>query len=221
VRANQIALLSVILLFLVTGAACVQPPAPASTSLSALQPTRVVVRILALDMAPSPTLPPTATPPPTPTVAPTRTPLPQPTLKPGEPAAAAAASPTPACTNLAEFVRSLSASDNTAFEPGVSFAKLWRVKNIGTCTWSPDYQLIFAGGEAMSGAPSNPLDQTVNPGDTADLRVNLVAPTTSQTYTGYWMLQEPLGATFGTGPDGSQPLTVIIFAKPTPKATPG
>jgi hypothetical protein len=66
--------------------------------------------------------------------------------------------------------------DNAALDAGQSFAKIWRIKNTGTCVWSTGYTLAFYSGEQMSGQPSIPLVSVVQPGDTIDLRVDLVAP---------------------------------------------
>lgn len=123
-------------------------------------------------------------------------------------------SPAPACTNLAEFVKHLTINDNTAIEGGAGFAKLWRVKNAGTCTWTTAYALVFAAGEQLGGPASIPLTQEVLPGQTVDLRVNLIAPHIPGFYTGSWMFQDANGSRFGLIPDGSQPLNLTIQIKP-------
>lgn len=73
----------------------------------------------------------------------------------------------------------------------------------------------------MGGEPRIPLQQAVKPGDNLDLRVNLIAPSESRNYTASWALQDGEGKSFGLGPDGVQPMAVIIFVKPVPPATPG
>jgi len=32
-----------------------------------------------------------------------------------------------------------------------TFVKIWRLKNTGTCSWTPSYSLVFSGGDSMSG----------------------------------------------------------------------
>jgi hypothetical protein len=43
--------------------------------------------------------------------------------------------PTPAC-DQAQFIKDVTIPDGTVIAPGTSFKKTWRLKNIGTCTWS-------------------------------------------------------------------------------------
>jgi hypothetical protein len=120
------------------------------------------------------------------------------------------------CTNRAEFVKNLSIADNTAFKPQQAFAKIWQIKNVGTCVWT-GYSLVYASGESMGSAAVTPLPNEVNPGDTVDLRLNLFAPTEPNTYTGNWFLQDASGIAFGLGPDGAQPLGLTILVRPLPK----
>ena len=80
---------------------------------------------------PTDTAPPTATP--TATTAPTNTPVP-PTPTPVPPTA----TPTPIPCNWAQFVEDVSVKDGTVFTPDSLFTKTWRLKNIGTCTWTDD-----------------------------------------------------------------------------------
>lgn len=114
------------------------------------------------------------------------------------------------CTNQAEFVKHLSVSDNTAIKPGELFTKVWQVLNIGTCTWTTDYRLVFIGGESMQAPEAIQLPHEVKPQETVDLRVNLVAPETPDFYENSWMLQDSDGNFFGIGSQHSEPLLVKI-----------
>jgi hypothetical protein len=127
---------------------------------------------------------------------------------------------TPACTNQAEFIRSLSISDNTALQAGQRFAKIWRIKNIGTCQWTAGYSLRFYSGDAMGGPSLVNLPNTVLPGETVDIRVDLIAPGEMASYSGNWVLSNAEGVQFGFGPNGDQVLSVVIQVKPTPRAAP-
>jgi hypothetical protein len=204
-----------LLFFLLLLSACAQAePSPTENAVASLplgEPTPVVVRILNLNLtlaaSPTPVLP---------------TPTPLPTLAP--PTAAAESAPasetsaaTPTCTNAAEFVKNLTIADNTAFKPEQSFAKIWQIKNTGTCVWSTAYSLVYASGESMGSLPSVPLPHDVNPGEQVDLRLNLIAPVTPDTYTGNWYLQDTAGAVFGLGPDSTQPLAITIVVRPLGK----
>jgi hypothetical protein len=131
----------------------------------------------------------TYTPLPTLTPYPTYTPVPQ--QKPPLPP-----QPTVKPCNAADFI-SETVKDNTVFAPGETFTKSWRLKNVGTCTWNPNYDFVFASGDRMGGAKTTDLDQYVKPGETIDLKVNLTAPSDPDTYVGYWRLRSDDGETFG------------------------
>jgi hypothetical protein len=201
--------------------------AQGDTEESANSPTRVVVRILDLDAAltviPTATLPaPVEATPPTISVLAEASPTPSPS---GPRASATqnqapGASSTPSCSNQAEFIKHLTVSDNTALESAQPFTKIWQIKNSGTCTWTEAYALVFFSGEAMNGPESVSLPSTVKPGETIDLSLNLLAPTSPDYHTGYWVLQDGSGSLFGFGEGYDQPISVTIFIKPTPPPPP-
>lgn len=99
------------------------------------------------------------------------------------------ASATPNC-DQAQFI-SETIPDGTNFNPGDTFTKVWRMKNIGTCTWT-GYALVFDTGEAMSGVSPISIG-TVAAGQEVDLSVNLKAPASSGTYRGYWRIRNASG----------------------------
>ncbi len=127
------------------------------------------------------------------------------------------ATPTPAvqtCTNQAQFVRHLSISDNTKLQPGVYFAKVWRIKNVGTCTWTTEYAFVFQSGANFNATSEAALDREVKPGETIDIQVALVTPLQPDTYTGNWMLKDPSGSLFGAGDAANQPFSAIVVVEP-------
>ena len=152
---------------------------------------------------------------PTPTNIPTNTPIVS-TLVP---------SPTPssipaASCNRAQFVSDVSVPNGTTFAPNVSFAKIWQLQNVGTCTWTTAYHLVFVSGDRMSAPSPVLLPQAVVPGQTVDIGVNLVAPSTAGEYRGYWELADPSGAVFGSGTNANTPFLVdIIVSGTTPPPT--
>ena len=135
---------------------------------------------------------------PTPTFAPTLTPSPTATLPPA------------AACDKAEFVADVTVPDGTTFAPGQAFTKTWRLKNVGTCTWTPSYSLAFVSGEIMGGAAASALPASVAPGQTVDLSVYLTAPSTSGPHEGSWMLRNASGGFFGIGASGTSPFWVRI-----------
>jgi hypothetical protein len=149
---------------------------------------------------PSPTntaLAPTATPtntfiPPTPTpLPPTFTPTPQPCL-------------------WAKFVEDVTVKDGTVFPPSAGFVKTWRLRNIGTCSWTRDYQLVFVSGERMSAPNSVAIDEIVDPGETVDVSVDLISPSKPGRYRGNYQLGTPSGQLFGIGEDAKGSFWVEI-----------
>lgn len=113
--------------------------------------------------------------------------------------------------NHAEFVADITVEDGTVFAPGTPFTKVWRLRNIGTCTWTNQYALIFAGGERMNGSDYLRINGVVPPGYTIDVSVNLVAPWTPGSYIGLWQLRSPDGQSFGIGTTADQPFWVNIL----------
>lgn len=145
----------------------------------------------------SPTLPATSTP--TPSPAPTNTNTPVPTE-----------TPDPNPCNAAKFVADVSIQDGTAFYPGADFNKIWRLQNVGTCTWNTTYSVVFVDGARMDGNQAQSLPGQVRPGETVDIAVALKAPKSPGDYQGLWMLREPGGVLFGLGKKADQSFWVSI-----------
>lgn len=121
----------------------------------------------------------------------------------------------------AQFVADVTVPDGTVFAPGATFKKTWRLKNIGTCTWTTGYSLVFSNGEKMGGPTSAPFPTAVAPGQTVDLTVNLTAPTASGTFRGNWMLSNATNQVFGIGTGANNPFWVEIKVTGGPTVTPG
>ncbi len=137
----------------------------------------------------------------TPEGASTVTPLPTNTLITAT--AQSTATNTPLPCNMASFISDVTTPDNTSITVNAPFTKIWRLKNVGSCTWTSGYQLVFDSGDQMGGPASQQLTAgTVAPGQTIDVSVNLTAPAAPGTYKGNWKLREPGGSLFGlsTGP---------------------
>jgi hypothetical protein len=127
----------------------------------------------------------------TPTTVPTATEaIPTPTTK-------IPVSPTSDC-DKADFITDVSIPDGTNLSPNENFTKTWRLKNIGTCSWTPSYSIVPGGGDVMGGPTSQALTGNVNPGDTVDISINLKAPASDGNYRGYWKLRNASGVLFAT-----------------------
>jgi hypothetical protein len=146
----------------------------------------------------SPSMTPTSTPGlPVPTATSTGTPIPQ-TLP-----------PVALCDSI-QFLGDVTYPDGSFVTHKSDFVKTWRLKNIGTCSWTSSYALVFVGGELMDGYSVTALPRTVYPGETIDLSVKLTAPKKKGEYRGYWKLRNASGTLFGFGPQADNAFWVDI-----------
>jgi hypothetical protein len=109
-----------------------------------------------------------------------------------------------------QFVSDVTVPDDTTFAPNQGFVKTWRLRNSGSCTWTPDFDLVFNGGNAMSAPAVVDINATVRPNETVDVSVSLTAPSSAGSYTGYWMLRSGNGVLFGLGQNADKPFWVRI-----------
>lgn len=117
--------------------------------------------------------------------------------------------PPPTPCNWAQFVADVTYPDWTTIKPNTSFKKVWRLRNIGTCSWSPGYALVFSNGYNM-GSATTPINFTVAPGQTADIAVNLVSPSKNGNYESYYKLRDTNGVLFGIGGTANGPFWLKI-----------
>ncbi|MBP7213662.1 MAG: hypothetical protein KBA03_05460, partial [Anaerolineaceae bacterium] len=102
---------------------------------------------------------------PTPSPIPSRTPsLPTPSETPVPTAQTMPPSPTlsplqDSNCNLASFIEE-SIPDGSQFFPGTAFTKTWTLKNIGSCTWTEDYSLVFVSGSQLTTSTSIPISSS-------------------------------------------------------------
>ncbi len=101
--------------------------------------------------------------------------------------------------DAAAFVKDVTISDGTTLGRNSDFTKTWRIRNIGTCTWSPSYALVFVNGDRLGAPNSVALPAYVYPGQTIDLAVDMTAPNKNGHYQGFWELRNAAGAYFGIG----------------------
>jgi hypothetical protein len=118
--------------------------------------------------------------------------------------------PKPIVCDSAQFVRDVSVGDNSPFAPGATFVKTWRLKNIGSCIWNQNYDLVFVSGDAMGAKLVIPLPKSVEPGQTIDISATMKAPNKAGIYRSDWMLSNASGTRFGIGSKGNQSFWVQI-----------
>lgn len=100
-----------------------------------------------------------------------------------------------------KFISDVTIPDNTSVEIGAEFVKTWRLQNTGESTWTTGYMVVFNSGEQMGAQNSIPLPREVKPGETVDVSVEMVAPSSEGEYRGDWLLADENGVTFGLGDD--------------------
>jgi hypothetical protein len=177
-----------------------------------------VTQTLALMPSATPIPSPTVTPVPslTATLAASSTPAQPTTTSAGPQATSASETPGTPTDDLAEWV-SQSVADGTVFTPGEAFTMTWRLKNVGTSTWTPAYLFRFYSGNAFGAPQEILLGQEVPPGETVDISISMKAPTTLGDYRSDWVMSNELRSNF------KQPVFIeITVARPatvTPTTT--
>jgi hypothetical protein len=136
----------------------------------------------------------------------TSTPEASPTPAAPEATATPEASPTAGTCDDSQYVSDVTVPDGTQMTPGQNFVKTWQIKNIGTCTWSAGYTLVYGYGEKMNGK-AVALTGDVPPGGTTEVSVNLTAPSKAGNYTAAWRMANANGYPFGAF------VTVVITVK--------
>src|SRR5687767_532583 len=110
----------------------------------------------------------------------------------------------------AQFIADVTVPDGMRFDPGATFTKTWRLKNIGTCTWTTSYSLVFDSGTQMGAPASVNFPSSVAPGQTVDLTVTMTAPSNAGHYIGYWKFKNASGTLFGIGTTANKSFWVEI-----------
>lgn len=129
------------------------------------------------------------------------------------------ATPIPIPCNAAKYLADVTIPDWSTVYAGEAFVKTWQVKNVGTCSWTKDYHIYFADGKKLDAPTSVAFPKVVNPGETVELSVPMVAPSDKGSFTGSWLLEAANGVRFGVGYTYNVPLTVNIKVEnmPAPK----
>jgi hypothetical protein len=120
------------------------------------------------------------------------------------------------CSDWAQFIADVTVPDGTRYDPGATFTKTWRLRNIGTCTWTTSYTMVFDSGEKMGTTTSVNFPSNVAPGQNVDLSVNMTAPSAAGHYIGYWKFKNAAGTLFGIGFNANKSWWVEINVNGTP-----
>ena len=103
--------------------------------------------------------------------------------------------------------------DGTRIAREKNFVKIWRLKNTGSCTWTPAFDLFFVEGALLNASSVVQLTTIdVQPNGYVDVTVDMQSPLQTGSYTGYWMLRSPDGVIFGVSITGNAWLWVEIVS---------
>ncbi len=87
--------------------------------------------------------------------------------------------------------------DGTQFFPGSTFTKTWTLRNAGSCTWTPDYEVEYTSGNLPDILTYQPLTSgLVAPGETVTFSLALTAPEQAGNYRADFKLRNAEGKTF-------------------------
>lgn len=114
----------------------------------------------------------------------------------------------------------ISVPDDSVMRPGQSFTKIWKLQNAGSCTWTQDYEVVFFYGDKMGAPDLVSLGESVAPGRSVDIVIEMTAPQEPGSYQGNWKLRNPAGEFFGIGPGGNSPFWVRIIVAEAVTSTP-
>ena len=109
--------------------------------------------------------------------------------------------------------------DGTVMDPGELFTKIWRIRNAGSCVWTDQYHISWFSGDDLGTSQTVPILENVNPGDTAEIEVDMKAPMQAGMYQSNWKICSPDNVCFGLGPEGAYPFWTKIQVRQLATAT--
>lgn len=123
-------------------------------------------------------------------------------------------SPTTTPCNAFQFVGYAGTlSPGSIVQPNQRFEWYWYIKNVGSCTWTSSYALVFYDGFMLNAQSPVylPSGTYVGPGQYITLKMVFYTPPQPKTYTSFWKLQDGSGNVFGGGPNSDDPLYVEVY----------
>lgn len=96
----------------------------------------------------------------------------------------------------AEQIADVTIPAGTRLAAGAKFTKVWKVRNTGPSPWGEGHRLAFLGDNTMGGPATLPLPNAA-PGHTANLTLELIAPTATGRHRSSWQCISPTNEYFG------------------------
>lgn len=87
--------------------------------------------------------------------------------------------------------------DGTSFSPGSDFDILWTLKNVGLRSWNDNFYVRYSSGEKGSKTSLVYLP-AISVNETADVRIDMIAPLQPGTYNTTWQVVNDDGTVFYT-----------------------
>jgi hypothetical protein len=101
-----------------------------------------------------------------------------------------------ACENNVTFIGDVSIPDYTVVERGDTFVKIWRIRNSGTCTLTPEYQVSFSQGNPLEWQ-ALPITDIVPPGEETEVGITVRSPDYPSIYQAWWQVADENDEKFG------------------------
>lgn len=110
------------------------------------------------------------------------------------------------CMN-SEFVADVTYPDGTVVQDNANLAKVWSIKNSGTCTWDDGFSLQPITGDAKGTWVIDEDKEFVEPGEIIEIQIDVKTPSTGGEWGGCWKMQGDNGQFFGT------PLCLLVVVE--------
>jgi len=111
------------------------------------------------------------------------------------------------CDVGVEIVDEAAVPGGAVVGPRQQVTALWRVRNAGSCPWTPGDSWVFSGGDPLT-LVEIPSVGGVEPGDEMDVSVTLLSPAEPGTYSAEWRFL-PAGSRDAVGPTVEVELQVV------------
>lgn len=115
------------------------------------------------------------------------------------------------CKDAAAFVSDVTVPDYARMEPRQSFTKTWRIKNIGTCNWTPEYTAIYSSGDLLGSSSPVPFNATIA-GTEMEISIEMAASGRDGTYKTFYQLRNASGGPIPVD-DGAMIWAIITVGK--------
>ena len=122
------------------------------------------------------------------------------------------------CRDAAVLLQDVTIADGTNVPSGSKFTKTWQFENTGSCAWS-NYTIAFVSGDRMSAPDTAAIPDTTSKAN-VNVSVDLVAPTTDGSYTGFFELRNASGQALSIGIEKTFWVKITVGTVVVPTALP-